>query len=524
MTTPNTTNETTTLFVIAGLVLAVFAFGVGVRPLLPIDETRYMSVAWEMYLSGDYLVPTKNGETYAHKPPLLFWLINLVWMVFGVSEFAGRMVGPVFSVLNICLTFVLARKLYPNLPNIASGAAAALASLFVYGMYTGSILFDAILTTCTLLFLLGVWMACVEGRFKAWLLCGAAIGFGVLAKGPVIFVHTVPVLLLSPFWADASNRVSVRIKGFALALLVGLVIVGLWLAPAVIFGGEAYREELLWKQTAGRVANAFDHARPVYWFAALLPLYLFPWVLHLDFWAALRRPGMPKAPTIFLTAQALGAFVAFSLIASKQAHYLVPIMPSLAILIAALLAGRVLRASRNITAILLAAVMVILAVYLAFFVPEGEVINWAPVSPATSVLALSVFAVVSLLVLRAGGILGVALWNLSFLTFINVWIALIPLNMSYDIQEFVQHFDGRDGSDIAYMGRPYHAEFGFEARLTEPVYLAKSQEDMRAWAAAHPNGLVIALRSSVDFVEEPDFTVPYRERPYGLWTSETLGY
>ena len=46
------------------------------RPVLPIDETRYLSVAWEMWLRGDFLVPHLNGEPYSHKPPLLFWLMN----------------------------------------------------------------------------------------------------------------------------------------------------------------------------------------------------------------------------------------------------------------------------------------------------------------------------------------------------------------------------------------------------------------------------------------------------------------
>ena len=31
------------------------------RPPLPVDETRYLGVAWEMYESGNYLVPHQNG-------------------------------------------------------------------------------------------------------------------------------------------------------------------------------------------------------------------------------------------------------------------------------------------------------------------------------------------------------------------------------------------------------------------------------------------------------------------------------
>ena len=41
------------LATMAVLFLTAFLY----RPLLPIDETRYMTVAWEMRLQGDWLSP-----------------------------------------------------------------------------------------------------------------------------------------------------------------------------------------------------------------------------------------------------------------------------------------------------------------------------------------------------------------------------------------------------------------------------------------------------------------------------------
>ena len=46
------------------------------------DEARFVYVAREMVTSGDWLVPHRHGLEYAHKPPLLFWLINVGEMVF----------------------------------------------------------------------------------------------------------------------------------------------------------------------------------------------------------------------------------------------------------------------------------------------------------------------------------------------------------------------------------------------------------------------------------------------------------
>src|SRR5438552_14827257 len=40
------------------------------------DEPRYVEVAREMKLARSYVLPRLNGEIYAEKPPLYFWLVN----------------------------------------------------------------------------------------------------------------------------------------------------------------------------------------------------------------------------------------------------------------------------------------------------------------------------------------------------------------------------------------------------------------------------------------------------------------
>ena len=74
------------------------------RPLLPIDETRCVSVAWEMWQSGNFLVPHLNGIPYSHKPPLLCWLILSGWKLFGVNEWWPRLLPPLFGLGCLFLT------------------------------------------------------------------------------------------------------------------------------------------------------------------------------------------------------------------------------------------------------------------------------------------------------------------------------------------------------------------------------------------------------------------------------------
>ena len=77
--------------------LALALLGLLCRPLTPVDETRAVSVAWEMWQRGDFLVPYLNGQPYSHKPPLLQWCIQFVWRIFGVNEWGARLIAPLFA-------------------------------------------------------------------------------------------------------------------------------------------------------------------------------------------------------------------------------------------------------------------------------------------------------------------------------------------------------------------------------------------------------------------------------------------
>jgi len=66
-----------------GLIVAAVALvalpSLFTRDLWNPDEPRYMEVAREMAVRGDYLLPHLNGELYSEKPPLFFWLAAGLW-------------------------------------------------------------------------------------------------------------------------------------------------------------------------------------------------------------------------------------------------------------------------------------------------------------------------------------------------------------------------------------------------------------------------------------------------------------
>ena len=329
------------LLLLSLLLLAALA-GVAIltRPLTPIDETRYVSAAWEMWLRGDFLVPFKNGAPYSDKPPFLFWMFQAGWALFGVNDWWPRLVLPVFSAGGLLLTYSLARRLWPQHVGLGGQAALVLAGALLWIVFSTSVMFDVILAFWVLFGLHGV-LSATDGKRSGFVLLGIAIGMGVLTKGPVILLHLLLVSALAPWW-NPGLRWGRWFGGVVLAVLLGAAIALAWALPAGMSGGEAYRHAIFWGQTANRMVESFAHRRPFWWYVPLLPLLLFPWFAWPAWWKALahhRRAGLDRGSR-FCLAWMLPVFVAFCFISGKQPHYLVPLFPAFALLTARVLAGR----------------------------------------------------------------------------------------------------------------------------------------------------------------------------------------
>src|SRR5690554_754370 len=75
------------------------------------NEGQRVAPPHEMLLTGEYLIPTLNGEIYLAKPPLLYWMTAAVYSMTGVvNEWTGRLVTAVFSVLLVLVMYLYLRR------------------------------------------------------------------------------------------------------------------------------------------------------------------------------------------------------------------------------------------------------------------------------------------------------------------------------------------------------------------------------------------------------------------------------
>ena len=490
--------------ILLGYVLFVIS-GVLLRPLLPIDETRYLSVAWEMRLGDHWIVPFKNGLPYDHKPPLLFWLINLVWIP-GVSEFTGRLVAPAFSLATIWATGRTSDLMGLD-KRTGTAAMLILATFGCFAFFGLETEFDGMLSLAVVLAVGQLWKIGTREthRSRDWALLGAAMALGLMSKGPVIFVHVLPALLLLRLWAPHGPR-ALRGTAVALGVCAGLVLV--WLLPALILGGPEYREAVLWTQSAGRTVASFAHAQPFWYYLALIPVLVFPWGWMPGFWKRLPL----DAPEKLLLIAILGPLLLFSLISGKQLNYLLPETPWLAILLARRFPP-VLGRAWGAVAVLIVLGLAFPAMGLGLLGEEAG----RMVSIPAAMLAAAMLLGGAVLIARRG-----------HLVWLTAPVALTALHLAYvagpasdvmsprTIAERIAPADGH----IGIVTSLYHSEFHFVGRLTQPFTVLTTPEEIAAFAAAKPEGLILGRpKDAVHPSWSPADIIYYRNDDWAIWSN-----
>ncbi len=341
--------ERADLLLLTMLGLAIFSAGLGLKDPWPPDEPRFALIAQEMVETGDFFFPHRAGQLYADKPPIFLWSVAGVYAATGSMRLAHLLPSLVSSLITLFLVYDLGRRLWHRRAGL--GAALALLAIFQFTLHSRTAQIDAMATMWTTLGLYGLLRHLKLGPdWRFWYLGCFAMGLGVITKG----IGFLPLLILIP-WAVA-HRGSwpglPRIGGgwrWAAGSLLLLAAIGLWLVPMLIQVAAsddpelaAYRNEILWSQTAERYTSIQGHQRPLLYYplqaAPLLwlPLTLFlPWLLP-AWWRRLRRRD-PRYLMLLGWIALVMLFFTFS--SGKRGVYILPAAPAFALAIGPLAAG-----------------------------------------------------------------------------------------------------------------------------------------------------------------------------------------
>lgn len=502
---------------------------------MPVDETRYAAVAWEMWSGNEYLVPHLNGETYSDKPPLLFWLMALSWRFIGVNDWSLRIISPLFSLASLILSCNVARALWPDRSKMVELTPMILLGLFVWIVSSTLTMFDMMLAFFVLLGIFTLVKLAYSGlSFRRWVLLGIAIGAGILSKGPAVLLHLLPVALLAPWWVSEKKADFLWIHwygGLIASIFIGVLIALCWAIPAGISGGETYRNAIFFGQISGRLVKSFAHQFPWWWYLQMLPLLLLPWLLIKPLWTGLKKLTIKDSGFRFCLAWALPVFIAFSLISGKRLHYLLPLIPALALILARAADEETDCSAWKRAHLTVIAVYMLLGVALVLLPWLNKTYHWLPdvslISPAWGgLLCLSTL------------ILGMARAKNAqesvFYTCLASVIALIIISSSffyvndyrYDTRVAARQISAlmAENREIAYYGSKYHGEYHFSGRLKQPITVISGLKVLKNWAQDHQSGYIIVPYKNSNAFSETIFSYhyPFRGQNIGLVSSKVL--
>jgi 4-amino-4-deoxy-L-arabinose transferase-like glycosyltransferase len=514
-----------------GLWLMLFLASLFARSIWPADETRMLTVAWEMWTRGEFVLPSLNGELYARQPPLMAWLIAAGWRLFGVNDWWPRLLPALFALASLAVVPRLARLLWREDRDAGRLAPLVLLGTPLWALYTTLALPDMLLVFFTLL---GWWAVLIMWRhrdMRAFLLLGAALGFGALALGTIIYVYVLPVAVLAPLWGRGASKVAWKYWyiDIAKAMLLGTAILGLWLAPAGVQAGSAYVMEWLSGSLTGARLELFTTGRSWWWYPVWLPIVTLPWSIWPLLWRRLwqiRREPL-NAGLAFCVIGALSTLALLSLIAAKQPQFLLPLLPLMALPVACLLMEESLEGAADhhplsgmtIPVVVLGGALAVLPRLPRLDVLPGFL--WE-LSPFVGVGVMAVGVALAWLPVRE-----VRRRATDIIVAGAVLVVFLILGAGSQFDEFYRtdtvgrFLAGAQARKrpIAWVGE-YQGEFQFAGRLREPLTVIDPAE-ADGWMMMHPDGLLISDASSWQPHEasrrQPLLETPYRGAMLRAW-------
>jgi 4-amino-4-deoxy-L-arabinose transferase-like glycosyltransferase len=330
-------------------IAAVVAFGallllpgLGRMGALESTDARYLAIAHEMWITGDWLVPRLGGAPHLDKPPLVYWAGSAGFALVGPDAGGGRLVEQAFVLATALLVLGFARRFVaPSWSLVAALVFLTTALPYVTSRGLATDLFQLAFVTGAL----GCLFAGARtGRAGPVIAAGALLGGSMLAKGPI------GLLVVAAVWGAFAAAVRGRARLSGPGVVLGLALfagIGLPWYALLVSRQPALLDWFLGYQLASRLtASGAGHVKGATFLLRTWVLGLLPWtpVVGLALARLWPRGRLRDAEPldVFLVAWAIVPVVLFSLFPTKLATYILPAFPGAALAVARAGSGRLL--------------------------------------------------------------------------------------------------------------------------------------------------------------------------------------
>ncbi|OHB59263.1 MAG: hypothetical protein A2173_09925 [Planctomycetes bacterium RBG_13_44_8b] len=322
------------LVVVAGVCILTAFWRLGSKSIG--NHEAYVGVvAREMLKSGDWAVPVFNGQVRLQKTPLSYWLTAAAAKTVGeVNDFIVRLPSAALAVLSAIAIFYFVC----DSAGFGAGAFSTLiwATSLCYVKYSHTGRPEMALTCFVAMAMLSFYSAVKSQSRKKQVYCmlifWISFALSMLAKGPAPLLLIFPALFLYFAFFREWKLIGklLPIAGPILFLVIFLP----W--PIAVFLKQPGAVEVWKNEFLGRAAGEYASGeKPFYYYFGVMFVYLLPFsaFIPLAIASPFYRIWEEKHRTItYYWLWFVAGIVAMSLCGGKRQHYILPIMPAMAIL------------------------------------------------------------------------------------------------------------------------------------------------------------------------------------------------
>ncbi len=343
-----------------------FFWNLGSTGLVDETEPLFAEAARQITVTGDWITPFFNGETRFDKPILIYWLMAIAYKILGVNSWAVRLPLALSAFGLMSLVFYTLWSFGIGSPDkfqsnpdsnthqtrkywLCAGLGSAVMALNAVTIVwartgTAELLLSGCMDGALLSFFIGYAQPLKPRLQASWYLAFyVLIALATLTKGPVGIV--LPGLIVGAFvlYLGKAREVLQEMRPLWGSLLI-LALVLPWYMLVIWRNGWAFINSFFGYHNLERFTSVVNHHSAPWYFYFLVVLVGFaPWSIYLPvaiarlkFWqrSYWRSSNRSTQLGLFALFWFIGVFGFFTIAVTKLPHYVLPLMPAAAILVA----------------------------------------------------------------------------------------------------------------------------------------------------------------------------------------------
>jgi 4-amino-4-deoxy-L-arabinose transferase-like glycosyltransferase len=313
--------------------LLLFTWGLLAQEVIGFDSRFYL-FAQEMWQHGPSWFPTTYDQPYPDYPASSILLIDLFAHLFGgLNKLVAVLPTAIMASITIVFTYLIG-----ELRQLRLGLYAIFFMLLTVAFFKAarSITLDMYTTMVTAACFYLIYSADVQQKFKRVWLIYPLLLIGFAFRGPIGLV--VPAGVIASYYLLNRNVKQFFITGFLAFILLAISTL-LLLTIAKHVGGETFmqavlRMEVLGRMQASKLPFYFYFVESLGSYAIAYPLALLT-IIGVIYYALIKRMHMAHIHLlVMLMGWMLIVLVGMSIPGDKKVRYILPMMPSIALLAA----------------------------------------------------------------------------------------------------------------------------------------------------------------------------------------------